>query len=85
MIGNAEELARERELLVMRSRMQRATLIADAQPLLSGARSADRVTGLVRGNALLLGLGAAAVAFFGRRHLLAALSRGLAIYAFFRK
>jgi hypothetical protein len=78
-------LAERREALVERSRSERATILAAADPLVSKAAAADRILTRVRSHPLAVTAIGAAVVLLGSRKLFDIATRLVTVYALFRK
>ena len=68
-----------------RSAAQRATLIANATPLIGKAAAADRILTKMRRYPVVIGVAAAAVALLGSRRIFDLASRALTLYALLRR
>jgi hypothetical protein len=78
-------LAARRLVLVERSAAQRFAIISAAGPLITKAAAADRMVSRVRRHPLLVAAVVGAAVLFGSRRLFDMVTRGVTLYALFRR
>ena len=80
-----QSLAGRRRELVERSTVQRAALLASAEPLVRKAAALDRVVGYVRRNPVVAAAAVGAVALLGPRRIFDLGARAITLYMLLRR